>query len=772
MKYTQKQVKTLFIYLVIIILSSTFILAATPSIGSIVLNSTDGSNFTTVNLTAYPITLSDGANVIYDWKLNDSSIKLFEMPMDGGTLCDNGGTATVCEYIYGRNASVEGAPTYSSTAGYGGTGVYTFDGNNDYLDVHPDLSLTNSFSITGWVKRSNAGGNVDTIFSTREGGGTNQNVFLSFTTSNYFRFGFQNNNLNSNSQFTSTTEWYFFAATYDWDTNDRRIYIDGGFDKGDTSLLDPDLDVSGDTYIGAFVGGAGATDHYRGEIDDIIVWNRTLTPEQIEALYLNRTDLISFNETSNDDVWSVCGIPNNNSENGTAICSNSLTVQADTTNPLIDISSPTNNTNTSVNTLNINYTVTDNIAIDSCWYSNDTMLSNTTLADCETNITTITWGEGEHNVTVWANDTSGNENSSSVTFTIDSTGPTFTTIANQTIASTDDLGYQIEATDAFGVSCFNVNDTTNFQINCSGYLENNTALSAGVYNLNITVNDTLGNNNSATMWVEVTAPATTETTTTTTTTSSSGGGGSTGSSGAISSTTSSSHQEVWASIYEGETAEVEINNEIISITSVDFEVTEDVYGPWIKVELQESEDLPSDVDEMDVTVQSYYYVQTGLTLTNDVIENVDFEFQVELDWFEENDLSATEIAMHHFDENTGVWSELVTVHTGSDETFEYYTAEAEGFSYFAVAQASDTIESLVSSVSVETEAISEIEEVEAEEEIVEETIEVEQTFLEGTIAKLSWLAIVILTMLFVVVVILREKKGKPVSKKKKCKKKK
>jgi len=174
---------------------------------------------------------------------------------------------------------------------------------------------------------------------------------------------------------------------------------------------------------------------------------------------------------------------------------------SDTTSPTISIVSPTNGTNSSNTGLNINYSVADLNSV-SCWYSNDTMGVNTTLESCA-NLTTITWSEGNHNVTVWVNDSYDNENSSAVSFTIDLSAPVFTAIANQSLLSKNALSYDVDATDVVGVSCFIVNDTTNFQIDCDGILQNNTALSAGTYWLNITVNDTFNFENSALMYVEV-----------------------------------------------------------------------------------------------------------------------------------------------------------------------------------------------------------------------------------------------------------------------------
>ncbi|MBT3814690.1 hypothetical protein HOG07_04610, partial [Candidatus Woesearchaeota archaeon] len=103
--------------------------------------------------------------------------------------------------------------------------------------------------------------------------------------------------------------------------------------------------------------------------------------------------------------------------------SSSVTFTIDTITPLISIAYPSNNTNSTNNALNVNYTYTET-NLGSCWYSNDTMTSNTTLASCA-NIS-ITWTDGQHNVTVWVNDSAANLNKSSVAFTIDTTVPNVT----------------------------------------------------------------------------------------------------------------------------------------------------------------------------------------------------------------------------------------------------------------------------------------------------------------------------------------------------------
>ena len=100
----------------------------------------------------------------------------------------------------------------------------------------------------------------------------------------------------------------------------------------------------------------------------------------------------------------------------------------------INITSPTNYTNSSDTSLDILYVRTE-LNLQSCWYSNDTYSVNTTLVNCG-NITTLTWSNAFHNLTVYANDSSGNYNFSSVSFTIDTINPDLTIFApNGSISS-------------------------------------------------------------------------------------------------------------------------------------------------------------------------------------------------------------------------------------------------------------------------------------------------------------------------------------------------
>lgn len=181
-----------------------------------------------------------------------------------------------------------------------------------------------------------------------------------------------------------------------------------------------------------------------------------------------------------------------------------VTEPTDTTLPSISITTPINNTNTTDNGLDVNYTASDDIALSSCWWSNNSGSNNYSLADCSTNITGETWDEGSNTIIVYVKDTNNNINSSSVTFTVDTTPPSFDDIYNVSIYQNQSVNEDFNASDSgIGFDCWVVNDTTNFNIDCTGQLTNITGLTSMYYYIELTVNDTLNNDDTTTIWINV-----------------------------------------------------------------------------------------------------------------------------------------------------------------------------------------------------------------------------------------------------------------------------
>jgi hypothetical protein len=215
----------------------------------------------------------------------------------------------------------------------------------------------------------------------------------------------------------------------------------------------------------------------------------------INATDVSGIDCFRINNTNNFSI-NCSGILQNISQLDTNIHHLNITVNdtagnnnsdillinvSDTTSPLLIIISPANNTNTSENKLNITYTATD-LALSTCMYSNNSMSTNITLDSCA-NITNITWPDGPHNVSIWANDTSGNENNTNITFTIDTTSPSITLLSplNNTGNTNGNITFS-----------FNVTDT-NIIANCSLSLNNIVNQTNTTINKDVTQNFNLTN---------------------------------------------------------------------------------------------------------------------------------------------------------------------------------------------------------------------------------------------------------------------------------------
>lgn len=89
---------------------------------------------------------------------------------------------------------------------------------------------------------------------------------------------------------------------------------------------------------------------------------------------------------------------------------------ADSTPPIISLISPTGIVYSSVPSLD--FTVSDDIAVNECWHSLDGGTTNISLPGCS-NLSSI-GNEGANSLILFANDTSGNTNTASVSFTINS----------------------------------------------------------------------------------------------------------------------------------------------------------------------------------------------------------------------------------------------------------------------------------------------------------------------------------------------------------------
>lgn len=153
-----------------------------------------------------------------------------------------------------------------------------FDGNVDYVDMENSLNLNPlSFTISAWIKRGN---NDASIISKRNAANTNGYDFK-ISSSNTIRLFWNNGTANT---LTGTTtiplnEWHHVAAIYNGST--AQLYIDGVLEK--TGSMSPPIATDESFYIAAAAKN-NPENHFRGNIDEVRVWDTNLTPAQLRFI--------------------------------------------------------------------------------------------------------------------------------------------------------------------------------------------------------------------------------------------------------------------------------------------------------------------------------------------------------------------------------------------------------------------------------------------------------------------------------------------------------
>jgi len=356
------------------------VLSDLTTIDQVILNSTLGTNLTSENLTAYPQGLSPGdARVIYDWRLNGSSIAIINMPFEGGS----NSTFTKDYSSNANNGNVSGA-TYNATGGYDGKGAYEFDGTNDYIDASGATwsSAGGPVTVVFWNKVDTA--QVQQSYGFSFGNQTSPNTFQTHAPWEdnfiYWDYGANAGAGRIKTNYTNYLDkWTHIAFVSEGNGGSfKAIYLDGILAESDSTSSDgPNITLNG------LLIGAGPGLYHNGSIDEFMIYERVLSPEQISALYNNRTDLIVSNETSIGDIWSVSATPNDGTSDGAAVSSNNLTVLADSAPSVFGLV-PTSGTNFNVSqTIEIGANVTDDVAVD-------TVLANVTLPNGTINQLTLT----------------------------------------------------------------------------------------------------------------------------------------------------------------------------------------------------------------------------------------------------------------------------------------------------------------------------------------------------------------------------------------------
>ena len=264
---------------------------------------------------------SDVIKPIFNWLLDDVSVVIGNYPFEG----KQGNESLAFKDYSGNenNGTVSGA-TWNITGGWDGNGSYSCDGTNDHLVVSDNAALdgiSREVSVELWVKpKTGSSGSI-----IRKHIPAGNDGFYMILTSDYFRFavndyGWQASEWVGSGGAATYNAWNHVVGTYDG--QERRIYVNG--DLADYEYRTGTVTANNDDLY--FCQRGDSQEYFNGSIDEVRIWNRSLSPEYVKELYENNTHIMDFEETRGGDVWENCVVPNDGYEDGVENCSGTITV--------------------------------------------------------------------------------------------------------------------------------------------------------------------------------------------------------------------------------------------------------------------------------------------------------------------------------------------------------------------------------------------------------------------------------------------------------------
>lgn len=194
-----------------------------------------------------------------------------------------------------------------------------------------------TFSISAWIYTGNKSfdGQVkliadDSSFSPSTGGfwiGIDDRGGI-YSPINGIRFavgltGGLTSGVKSKNNLINSTRWYHIVGTYNGTAS--KIWINGADETGNVTNTGTGdyLPKNANLTLGS---ANSKTLIYNGTIDDVQIWNRSLSAEEIKFLFENKTNMLSSEETETGDVWQANITINDGLNDSKSVESNYLSI--------------------------------------------------------------------------------------------------------------------------------------------------------------------------------------------------------------------------------------------------------------------------------------------------------------------------------------------------------------------------------------------------------------------------------------------------------------
>jgi hypothetical protein len=207
---------------------------------------------------------------------------------------DEGAGTSATDVISSNTGTLVGGPTW--TAGKVGSGAIQFDGVDDYVDTSNITALNRltSQTVCAWVKLDNAALTNQSVMSKISG---STGLFFQTWINSSIAYGYHGSNfVKSQTGVLQSNTWQYWCGVYDNSlvTNKHKIYLDGN----PLTLISngtPDSVVNTGSNTENFqINKLNSYNRWlKGSIDDVRVYNRALTQQEISDLFSNTTSNVS-----------------------------------------------------------------------------------------------------------------------------------------------------------------------------------------------------------------------------------------------------------------------------------------------------------------------------------------------------------------------------------------------------------------------------------------------------------------------------------------------
>jgi len=291
---------------------------SSPEIVSTSLNSdvSEVENSTDLTLDYY----ANGKNIVTDWRKDNVSLAVLNMPfaLNSSTVAKDYSTSSI-------NGPVTGANWLSDRGG-----SYEFDGVNNEIIISSDFNIDySSFSILFWIKTTD--NSNQRPLGIRGCGGSGFSIFGSTNLDFFVDNGIVSDTIQIINNTYSDGNFHFLTILVDRDSNLISTYNDGNFYRQIHTSLTGDFTGGNDALrIGA---GDSCPNYFNGSIDDVMIFNYSLSDEEITALYnagLENKSLETFpsEATSINDTFNV-NVTVTNYLTEDSLLTNTVTIIAD-----------------------------------------------------------------------------------------------------------------------------------------------------------------------------------------------------------------------------------------------------------------------------------------------------------------------------------------------------------------------------------------------------------------------------------------------------------